>query len=148
MRTGSLRRKLGATTGVVLIAVGCGTPIAGPRTGPHRADAANAAIVVNDPPPPVQVECVPPRPRDECVWVDGSWLWAGRRWEWLPGAWVIPPADCYHAKAYSKWLETGEKDGQAQSRLFFFPATWYPNRAGGTCTTPTVCSSATPIEEC
>lgn len=143
------RMKLVAPASVVVMTLACGTPIVGPPTGPHRGDAGNEALIVHDSPPPVQVECVPPQPREECVWVDGSWSWAGRRWEWVMGAWVIPPSGCYHAHAYSQWIDAGpEKDGRAESRLFYFPAAWYPNRVGGKCSTPKVCLSATPIEEC
>lgn len=149
MRTRARRLRLTAPTSVVVVALACGTPIIGPPTGPHRSGAGNDAIIVNDSPPPVQVECVPPQPRPECVWVDGSWSWAGRRWEWVTGAWVVPPPGCYHAHAYSQWIDAGiEKDGLASSRLFYFPATWYPNRTGGTCSSPKVCLGATPIEEC
>ncbi len=141
--------KLAVPVSVTAVTLACGTPIVGPPTGPHRADAGNDALIVNASPPPVQVECVPARPREECVWLDGSWVWAGRRWEWITGAWVIPPDGCYHADAYAQWIDVGAaKGGQKDSRLFYFPATWYPNRAGGTCRIPKVCLSATPIEEC
>jgi len=141
--------KFAAPTSVAALLLACSTPIIGPPTGPHRAGAGNEAIIVHDPPPPVQVECVPPQPREECVWVDGSWSWAGRRWEWVPGAWVVPPSGCYHANAFSQWLDAGiEPGGQTSDRLFYFPAAWYPKRVGDQCNVPKVCVQATPIEEC
>jgi len=149
-RTLSSRLIAGIGVSVTLLALppACGTPLPGPPTGPHRAGTGNEAIIVRDSPPPVQVECVPPQPREACVWVDGSWTWAGRRWEWLPGAWVVPPADCYHAHAYSQWLDAGVDEGTKGGRLFYFPAAWYPQRAGKNCGAPTVCLVAPPIEEC
>lgn len=127
----------------------CANPVPGPPTGPHQADAAQKALIVQKAPPPVQLECVPPQPREECVWIDGSWLWAGRRWEWLVGAWVIPPPGCYHAHAYSQWLNAGATgEGKSDDRLFYFPASWYPTTPGGKCAEPKVCLEATPIEDC
>ena len=132
-----------------VLALGCGTPLPGPPTGPHRAGAGNDAIIVQNSPPPVQVECVPPQPREECVWVDGSWVWAGRRWDWLDGAWLVPPVGCYHAHAYSQWLDAGiANQGRAGGRLFYFPAAWYPNKPGAQCKAPKICVEATPIEDC
>jgi hypothetical protein len=149
VRAFRIRSRLAAPTGVVLVVLACGTPIIGPPTGPHRSGAGNDALIVNNAPPPVQAECVPPQPRPECVWVDGSWSWAGRRWEWVMGAWVVPPRDCYHADAYSQWIDSGAaKEGEAGSRLFYFSAAWYPNRTDGKCSTPKVCLRATPIEDC
>lgn len=127
----------------------CSSSVPGPPTGPHQVGDSQKAIIVQQAPPPVQLECVPPQPREGCVWVDGSWVWAGRRWEWLPGAWLVPPAGCYHAHAYSQWLDAGAtRDGSNGDRLFYFPAAWYPTQPGGTCAEPKICIEATPIEDC
>jgi hypothetical protein len=136
--------------------------------GPHQA-GGNRVIIVTRAPPPAEVECVPPQPREECVWVDGSWRYAGRRWEWLPGAWLIPPTNCYYAEAYARWLPGGASTRRAPSprastdgasadsaakdedngdRLFYFPAAWYPDSPGQKCAEPKICLVATPAAEC
>ena len=130
----------------------CTSGIPEPPLGPHQA-GSNRVIIVTRAPPPAEVECVPPQPREECVWVDGSWRYAGRRWEWLPGAWLIPPANCYYAEAYARWLPGGASPKRASKedngdRLFYFPASWYPDKAGQKCAEPKICLEATPANEC
>jgi hypothetical protein len=127
----------------------CGGQLAAPPTGPHRAGAHNPAIIVAFPPPPAKVECIPEQPREQCVWLDGSWRWTPRRWQWLEGAWLVPPANCYYAAAYSQWLRSGPiSGGKQRDQLYYFRGAWYPERAGATCSAPTICRKATPTDEC
>ena len=141
---------------VMIVALGagfgsssCGGQLPGPPTGPHLTDSHNRAIVVKFPAPPVRPECLPPQPSEACVWVDGSWRWTLRRWGWLAGAWVVPPADCYYAPAYAQWLRTGsDADGKPRDQLYYFHASWYPNQTGGKCAAPKLCRKATPADEC
>jgi hypothetical protein len=125
--------------------VACQHGVPTPPSGPHRATAHNPAVIIQYPPPPVRVECVPPQPRDECVWVDGNWTRQARGWGWSPGAWVIPPAKCYHAQAYSKWIRAGNNK---QDQLYYFEAAWYAETPGKQCEAPRVCQSALSMEDC
>jgi len=31
------------------------------------------------------------------VWIDGEWLWKGRRWVWQAGQWETPQPGTYYA---------------------------------------------------
>jgi hypothetical protein len=62
------------------------------------------------------LEFIPPRPAKKAVWVDGSWEWAGNRYAWRFGSWVIPPPNARHAR----WVVVRRSDGQ----LFFAPSAW------------------------
>ena len=123
------------------LATGCGSSLKLVPTGAHRIDQAKA-VVVGYPPPPARVECVPDQPREECAWLDGTWRWGGRRWQWIPGAWVVPPPDCYHAPAYSQWVSGEAKDVGARDQLFFFEAKWYATQGAAACPPPELCSAA------
>jgi hypothetical protein len=90
---------------------------------------------------PARVECVPPQPRDECAWLDGNWGWSGKRWQWVPGSWVVPPVGCYHAPSYAQWV-SGAAQNEQDSRdlLFYFESRWYAESgAKSTCSAPTPC---------
>jgi hypothetical protein len=65
-------------------------------------------------PPPVEI--VPPRPRDDAKWADGTWEWAGERYRWQPGGWVIVPRGLRR----TRWVAVRRADGQ----LFFAAASW------------------------
>ncbi len=81
--------------------------------------------------------------------MDGSWRWSGRGWEWLPGAWVVPPVGCYYAAPYARWLKAGsDPQGEQAGELFYFPASWYPDAPSGKCASPEVCEEALPPEKC
>jgi hypothetical protein len=56
-----------------------------------------ALVQVPYPPPPARVEFVPDQPDDHAVWIDGEWVWQGRRYAWKPGRWVKPPANASFA---------------------------------------------------
>jgi hypothetical protein len=51
------------------------------------------------------------------VWVDGEWVWQGKRWVHVQGGWVRPPEGGYHAA----WTTVRISDG----RLMFVPSAWY-----------------------
>jgi hypothetical protein len=55
-------------------------------------------FVASSPPrsPPARVEYVPP-PRPGQVWVQGSWRWAGNRYQWVPGRWARRP------RRFARW---------------------------------------------
>ena len=44
----------------------------------------------NAPPPPAQVEVIPPEPYVGAVWVSGRWIWRGGRHVWTAGNYVRP----------------------------------------------------------
>jgi hypothetical protein len=47
--------------------------------------------VVNQQPPPVQPEAIPPAPGAGYVWSPGHWEWQGG-WVWVGGVWIAPPS--------------------------------------------------------
>jgi acetylornithine deacetylase/succinyl-diaminopimelate desuccinylase-like protein len=71
---------LGVVASALLVA-GCAVEEQG--TGPARGPAG-AEVVVNDAPPPEQVEVAPPA-RVGYVWVRGHWQWNGGRYVWFRG---------------------------------------------------------------
>lgn len=121
------------------LACACGGSVALAPTGPHPI-AAREFIEVEFPPPPAQIEEIPPEleDADDCAWVDGHYHWQGR-WLWIPGRWVVPPEDCYYAPVVVEWSRTREP------RLYYSPPRWYredadllpANRA--TCPAPRPC---------
>ena len=84
-------------------------------TPPYAPQLTSALAQVPYPPPPARVETVPPQPRADAVWIDGSWEWR-RRWVWRVGGWVVAP----RGAAYAPWVAVRGADGT----LFFAPATW------------------------
>lgn len=118
-------------------ACGASTPLV-PK-GPHPPHIQEF-VEVAYPPPPAQVEEIPNGLRDEsCAWVDGHYMWEGRRWEWQPGRWVHPPAGCYYAGPIVAWARGGEE------RLYFTPPRWYRENAvelperTAVCPEPPIC---------
>jgi hypothetical protein len=100
-----------------LLMAACGSRLPAPPTGPHPSNSTTY-IEVPFPPPPAQVEIIPLRPPDAgAVWVDGEWSWQGKRWVWLPGGWVVPPARGY----FAPWLVYRLDNG----RLLFAPGAWH-----------------------
>lgn len=100
---------------------------------------ANEFVEVEYPPPPAQIEetdeALPGRP--ECIWLHGFYDWRGRRWQWQPGLWLVPPAACSYAPASLVWSR-----GSAP-RLYYTPPRWYPSSATTTSTRNT-CAPAIP----
>jgi hypothetical protein len=58
---------------------------------PTPTGVPEGAVVVNQQPPPVQPEVIPPAPGAGYVWSPGHWEWQGQ-WLWVGGYWVAPPA--------------------------------------------------------
>jgi len=77
---------------------------------------ASALFEVPYPPPPARVEVVPSAPRPDAVWIDGEWMWRGRRWGWQKGRWVVPPANA----AFAPWTSVRNADGT----LFMAQGSW------------------------
>ena len=111
-----LLARMGSIATALLVATtGCGGSL--PR--PPRGQVARTDYVpVTFPPRTPPIEVVPPRPAEGgAVWVDGSWEWAGNRYGWRYGTWLVPPPGARHAA----WaLVRRAEDGQ----LFFAPSTW------------------------
>ena len=74
-------------------------------TGPHVGEEPQ---IVPTPPPPARVEIVPAPPDPNAVWVDGEWLWKGRRWVWQPGGWQVPRPGSYYAPSTIVRLSDGQ----------------------------------------
>src|SRR6266487_4670900 len=97
-----------------IAAASCSKSLPTPRTGPHPSDTSY--IEVPYPPPAARVEIVPPKPREDAVWVDGEWDWAGNRWAWEAGGWIEPPKRAY----FAPWVTYRQDNG----RLLFAAGTW------------------------
>ena len=63
---------------------------------------ADGDVVVQDAPPPDQVEVQPPAPGPEFVWVGGYYGWYGGRYSWHHGYWRRPPYG-YHVWVRDHW---------------------------------------------
>ncbi len=121
---------------VGLVAVtACSGGLRVPPSGPQPPNVV--PIVVDYPPPPAQIERIEQDPGKPCVWVDGSYVWLGRRWEWTPGQWVAPRVGCYYRGGALVWAPTT----QAPGTLYYFPPKWYTERANGITECP-------PAERC
>lgn len=103
------------------------------RPEPPRP-VGNEFTEVQYPPPPAQIEIRDEQlaGRPECRFVDGHYEWRGRHWQWQPGAWAIPPANCYYAPPNVAW------GAPPNARLYYTPPRWY--RADGkSCQAPVPC---------
>ena len=130
---------------VVAWLVACGSsPLRTVPTGEHPTDAAELTIA-DYPPPPAKIELpgLPPVDDPQCGWVDGYWAWSGRRWEWVAGAWVLPPAGCYYAnRIIMVWVAA-----EQGSVLYYGQPRWYrrepqasqSRRAATDCPKPRPC---------
>lgn len=85
--------------------------------GEHTGDDPQIVLSM---PPPGNVEIVPPPPRElkHPVWVDGEWLWNGRRWVWKEHGWQDLPRGQEYELPTTKRLPDG--------RLVHFPGKWKP----------------------
>jgi hypothetical protein len=52
---------------------------------------AQVSVYVGSAPPPAVVEHPPVRPGPDYIWQAGHYTWDGRRYVWVPGAWILPP---------------------------------------------------------
>jgi hypothetical protein len=79
-------------------------------TPPVASQEGATPVVVPYPPPPARVDIIgdPPVGMDNPVWVDGQWVFRGRRWTWEPGEWqTLKPKSAY---AYPRVVR--RSDGQ------------------------------------
>ncbi len=106
--------------------------------GPHPPHLQEF-VVVAYPPPPAEIEELPPERQDtSCAWVDGHYNLDGRRWTWETGLWVVPPAGCYYAPPVVAWSKAGEE------RLYFTPSRWYREDAATLTEAAARCGAARP----
>ena len=81
-----------------------GVALAALPAGPLPAEA-HKVVIYDDvydtpgPPPPDQVEVVPPKPGETVVWKAGFWKWKDGGWVWEAGHYVERP----HAEAV--WVQ-------------------------------------------
>lgn len=132
------RAKLPESVALTLL-VACGG-----RVEPARP-VGSEFIEVDYPPPPAQIEEIDERlpGRPDCRWMDGHYAWRGRRWEWVPGRWVVPPAGCAWAPGTLTWSNT------VPARLYYTPPYWYATNSNAnqrTCPAPVPCQSPAPQE--
>ncbi|MEB2312616.1 MAG: hypothetical protein OZ921_06610 [Sorangiineae bacterium] len=123
-----------------LVALGACAPRL--RTVPRTAPPTTLGrVTVDYPPPPAQIEVLPPSPGDECAWMDGHYEWDGRRWAWRAGGWVEPPAGCALTRVAMSW----STDRGGAPLLSYAKPEWVPlvpSAAGGkpaTCRAPIEC---------
>lgn len=112
--------------GVVVSLAACASSLPTPRTGPH---ANEKPLVVPYPPPPGEVEVIPPRPpaSKDPVWVDGEQQWNGRRWAWKEGGWRDQAPDEYFAPSTTERASDGT--------LLHYPGIW--KKVGAPPSSPT-----------
>jgi hypothetical protein len=99
--------------GLAFAFAACGSRLPRPS---YTEQPSSALVEVDYPPPPARVEFVPARPKPNAVWLNGEWIWAGRRWAWRPGGWVVPPPEA----AFARMVVVRRSDG----RLFAAAGTW------------------------
>lgn len=118
-----------------LAVIGCSSSLRLPKTGnPPTIDPTFAPV--GYPPPPAEVESVPPDPGPPCVWQDGYFTWSGRRWEWKRGSWVHAADGCYYVEPRLLYPET-----EGEPPLLYAPPGWYRETASAVirCPPPNEC---------
>jgi hypothetical protein len=116
MTTGTAQGRAYHNSVLVIVAfvAGCGASI--PRPTFVQVDAADYIEVPFQPPTPPP-EYIPPRPRKDAVWINGTWEWRTRRYLWRYGSWVVLP----RGATYAQWTVVRRKgDGQ----VFFAPSSF------------------------
>ncbi len=84
-----------ALVSVVGLVGGCASSLPTPARSAHRdTDFGDVPF----PPPAIRGDKIPKRPSTASVWLDGEWRWQGRRWIWVSGSWVTPPAGARFAR--------------------------------------------------
>jgi hypothetical protein len=110
-----------------------------PRTGPHGGDDEQRELVPY-PPPPGKVEIILDRPPTlkHPVWVDGQWLWMGRRWTWKDGGWEENREGEYYAPPKTARIWDGT--------LVHYPGLWKKDASASSpaVSSPAASSSAAP----
>lgn len=105
---------LAATMAAASTMLACGR---GQLPAPSYVGQPQEALVqVPYPPPPARVEFVPDSPDGDAVWVDGEWVWQGRRYAWKPGRWVRAPSGA----AFAPWATVRDSMGG----LYIAEGTW------------------------
>ena len=108
-----------AFTGSVVFAAATAMLACGGRTLPkpsYVGQPQEALVQVPYPPPPARVEYVPDQPDGKAVWIDGEWVWQGRRYAWKPVRWVSPPANA----SFAPWATVRDTMGA----LYIAEGTW------------------------
>jgi len=97
----------------------CGSSLPLPEMGDHTGDEP---VIVPYPPPPPLVELVPDQPANQpdAVWVDGEWLWRGRRLEWQKPRWEVAPKGATFAPPAIVYL--------ADKQIAWFVGRWHVRR--------------------
>ncbi len=127
-----MRRHHTTLTIAAVLLGACGSSL---RTVPRGPTAENLPwIVVDYPPPPAQVEQLPPDPGKPCAWLDGHWEWMGRRWQWVDGEWVVPPSGCHYVDPWMSWVPA--HDGH---ELHYWAPRWLPDVVNTICKQPVIC---------
>lgn len=127
-----------AFTGSVLVAVATSMLACGTRRLPapaYTGQPQEALVQVPYPPPPARVEYVPEQPNGAAVWVDGEWVWRGRRYAWKPGRWVKPPANA----SFAPWATVRDPMGT----LYIAEGTWRDSK-GNQVAAPTPIETGAP----
>jgi hypothetical protein len=94
--------------------VGCGPSLPQPEFTEHPLRAFEE---VPYPPPAPLAEVVPRFDDGRAVWIDGYWVWRGRKYFWLRGGWVLPS----NGARYAPW----QLRYSAEGTLFFAQSNWY-----------------------
>jgi hypothetical protein len=85
---------------------------------PQVAQPAKAFVEVPYPAPPARPEQIPDKPQADAVWIDGEWAWRRRRWGWIYGRWLLPPAEG------ARFAAAAQKRDR-RGTLRWAPGTWY-----------------------
>jgi len=114
---------------LALLCAACG------RAPEAARPVADEFVEVDYPPPPAQIEereeTLAGRP--ECRWLNGHYQWRGRRWQWVEGTWIVPPAGCSYALALSSYSRP------PAARLYYTPPRWYRADGKAPCPAPIPC---------
>lgn len=112
-----------AFTGSLVVSAAIAAATAATACGGRRLPAPSyvgqpqdALVQVPYPPPPARVEFVPDQPDGDAVWLDGEWVWQGRRYAWKPGRWVKPPPN----SAFAPWSTVRDTMGS----LYIAEGSW------------------------
>ncbi len=120
--------KLSRAVLIGLLACACTKKDFGVPRGPHRAAQEDEPERVKKPPPPAEVEVVPLRRNDTCLYMDGYYKPTQGTWIWQQGEWVVPPADCYYAPP-----ETHYEKVTGGTTLVHRKGVWLKNKGSGLC---------------
>jgi hypothetical protein len=86
-----------ALAGCAILLAGCGysdaqpAPAAPPGNGGSASGEYAPSQYAPSPPPPMQVEIVPPAPGPMAYWSPGHWAWNGTTYVWVGGVYINRP---------------------------------------------------------